>query len=286
MNIIRSEWPLIIFTTLAPLCAGAWVVAAALVFSEAHPQASALTTWPYGAVLCGLMILSIGLSTVHLGKPLGALRAFMRLGNSTVSNEVFTGALFASLAILYLVFSQSFAAGSEVWGILLALAAASAIMFVLFQCLAYRMRTVPTWNSIAFSVEGAFTALSSGVCVEGVLALMAFSAPFGVRLALVVVGVLGCIGMVIVVLMQGLVVSKAVALKRDREHLLTQWSELAALRVAALLAGTILWGWGMLSGWQMIVLAAAGAVLVIAGIAIGRYSFYSFGIGAGLPQPK
>ena len=98
MNSIRSEWPLLVFTTGAPLCAGAWVVACVLVLLDA-PQAGVLTMDACGVALCLLLAASLACSTLHLGKPVKALRAFRRLGNSTVSNEVFMGTLFAAFSM-------------------------------------------------------------------------------------------------------------------------------------------------------------------------------------------
>ncbi|MFR1640156.1 MAG: DmsC/YnfH family molybdoenzyme membrane anchor subunit [Eggerthellaceae bacterium] len=65
MSSIKSEWPLLVFTTCAPVCAGAWIVAAALTLFGASPQASALTG-PCGAALCALLVVSLACSTLHL----------------------------------------------------------------------------------------------------------------------------------------------------------------------------------------------------------------------------
>ena len=153
MRSVVSEWPLVVFTSVAPLCAGVWIIAALLALFDVFPGANTVTTGLTGVLLCLLLAASLACSTLHLGKPLKALRAFMRLGNSAVSNEVFMGTLFAVASCLYVVLAQSLVAEGDLWKIPLAFVAGCAGLFVLFQCLAYRMRTVPTWSSSSFSLS-------------------------------------------------------------------------------------------------------------------------------------
>lgn len=284
MSSIKSEWPLLVFTTCAPVCAGAWIVAAALTLFGASPQASALTTGPCGMALCALLIVSLACSTLHLGKPTKALRAFGRLGNSTVSNEVFMGSLFALSSVLYLLISPGLASASEIWKIPLALVAAFAALFVVFQCLAYRMRTVSTWNSVAFSVEFAVIALLGGVCLEGAIARLAVPLPFDVRLGLVAVGAACCAGMVFVVCAEGSVVARAALRRPDAEESLARWGACSVARVLALAVGFVAWGCGMLVNEPSVALACAGFAVVVVGIAIGRFAFYRFYLNVGLPR--
>lgn len=286
MNSIKSEWPLLVFTVCAPLCAGAWVVAAFLALFDVFPQAIVLTTGWYGVLLCALLVVALGCSTLHLGKPMRALRAFARLGNSTVSNEVFTGALFTLSLIVYLLVAQSLVASSEIGKILLAFVAAFAMLFVLFQCLAYRMRTVSTWNSFSFSVEFAGIALLGGVCVESVLACLAVSVPLDVRVGLVSVGVACCVGMVLVVHAQGAVVVCSISGRRDVQVALTRWNAFSGARLFAMVVGVIMWACGMLSNEPMLLLSALGAAVVLAGIVMGRCAFYYYYVNVGLPRAQ
>ena len=283
MGSIRSVWPLLIFTSCAPLCAGAWIVAAFLSLTDAFPQASMLVSGLHGVTLCVILVVALGCSTLHLGRPTKALRAFMRLGNSAVSNEVFMGTLFAVLMILYLVGSYVFAAARELWEILLVFVTVSAALFVVFQSLAYRMRTVLSWNSVAFSVEFAVIALMGGVCFEGV-ACLTLSAPFSVRLILVVVEAACCMVMMFVLCAQGTVVAKGISTHCGTQVVLEKWGSLAVVRSLALVAGSIVWGCGLLMGSLTIGLAVVGTVLVIFGIVAGRYAFYEFYGNVGLPR--
>ena len=44
MRSVVSEWPLVVFTSVAPLCAGAWIVTALLALFDVFPEVTLLTT--------------------------------------------------------------------------------------------------------------------------------------------------------------------------------------------------------------------------------------------------
>ncbi len=284
MRSVVSEWPLVVFTSVAPLCAGAWIVTALLALFDVFPEVTLLTTGFTGTFFCLLLAAALACSTLHLGKPTAALRAFMRLGNSAVSNEVFAGVLFVVACCLYVLVSQNLIAAGDMWKIPLAFVAGCAGLFVLFQCLAYRMRTVPTWHSPSFSVEFAVIALLGGVVAECVILCGGQLGDGTVRQGLVVAEVLCCAAAVFVVHAQGAVVAKNVRRRRDAHRLLEQWNVLGAVRVLAIVAGSTLWAFGMLGASASLTWAITGAALVMAAIVAGRYSFYRFYANVGLPQ--
>lgn len=284
MSSLKSEWPLVVFTTCASLSSGAWIVAAVLALSGAFPQASVLVTGLPAISLCVFLAAALAFSTLHLGKPLKALRAFTRLGNSTVSNEVFSGTLFVIVSALFVALSQSVPVFGELWGVLLFLVAALAVAFVAFQSLAYRMRTVATWNSGAFSVEFVVVALLGGLCLEGVIAGVFLLAPFGVRAVLVLLEFVCCVALALTVCAQGIVVAKSVAGRRDSTAVLKEWGTFAVARVATVATGSLLWAFGLLSQEPVVVWAVAGLAIVVVGIVLGRYSFYRSYVNVGLPR--
>ncbi len=288
MATLKSEWPLLVFTTLSPLCGGAWIVASVLTLSNSFSEARGLTSGVAGLLLCLLLFFSLACSTLHLGKPTKALRAFMRLGNSTVSNEVFMGTLFAACLAVYLILASHLNESLLVLNILLIFATLFATLFILFQSLAYRMQTVPTWNSAAFSLEFVLIALLGGICFEGIFIEVAFDVPFEVKLVLVVVEALSCIGMLVVIHAQTTVIMRAVInygkRRSDPKASLTTWYRLGTIRVVALVSGSILWSLGLLIPNLNTFLTIGGGALVFIGIAIGRYSFYRSYINVGLPQ--
>ena len=290
MNSVKSEWPLIVFTTGAPICAGAWIMLAALVLAGGDSCAISLTMGPSGVFLFALLAVSLACSTLHLGKPMRALRAFSRLGNSTVSNEVFIGALFAMLSFLYLAVAHGMGDVADLRNVLLVLVAAFAVLLVVFQCLAYRMRTVPTWNSFAFAIEFAVVALLGGAILVGVMAAISMSPSFGLRLALVVAAFLGCFAMLVVMIAQ----SSVMAYERDRlSPVLGRggfvlgrdgFASIGVARMSLIVAGTAMWGHALLMPSPSVPSAIAGGAMALLGIVLGRCMFYRAYCNVGLPR--
>lgn len=284
MRSVVSEWPLVVFTSVAPLCAGVWIVAAFLALFDVFPEANAMTMGVPGVVLCLLLAAALACSTLHLGKPLKALRAFMRLGNSAVSNEVFMGTLFVVASCFYVVLAQRLTAEGDLWKIPLAFVAGCAMLFVLFQCLAYRMRTVPTWSSPSFSVEFAIIALLGGVVTAGVALVASGVGDESVRVGLVIAEVLCCAAAVLAVHAQGTVAAKSLGARLSASRLLGEWGTLGVVRVLSIVVGSALWGFGMLGAGSSVWWTVLGMALVLVGIVAGRCSFYRFYANVGLPQ--
>lgn len=284
MRSVISEWPLVVFTSVAPLCAGVWIVSAFLALFDVLPGANAMTMGVPGMLLCLFLVAALACSTLHLGKPMKALRAFMRLGNSAVSNEVFMGALLAAASVLYVALAQRLVVEGDLWKIPLAFVAGCAALFVLFQCLAYRMRTVPTWGSPSFSIEFAIIALMGGIVAVGVALVAGGIGDGSVRTGLVVAEALCCVATVLAVHAQGMVTARSVKDHRNVSRVLERWNVLGIVRVLAIVAGSALWGFGMLGANVSVWWAVAGMALVCAGIVAGRCSFYRFYANVGLPQ--
>ncbi|MCP3957752.1 MAG: 4Fe-4S dicluster domain-containing protein [bacterium] len=88
---LRSEWPLVAFT----------LIAAALVAVHTASVAGALVIWP-PAFLAATAI-AMGLSTLHLGKPLRAWRAMLNVRRSWLSREIVLFSAFLGIAMLCLL---------------------------------------------------------------------------------------------------------------------------------------------------------------------------------------
>jgi len=97
---LRSEWTLAVFTVLMPALV-AWLGSGLL-----RPERA-----PAPLVFLGLAGLSLGVSTLHLGRPLHAWRALLNLRSSWLSREATLAGLFVGLAALWLL-TASAGAGS------------------------------------------------------------------------------------------------------------------------------------------------------------------------------
>ena len=95
----HAHWPLIGMLVLTQIAAGIFAVAAALAFSNAEVFAVAKT--PLAIVAFALLNLGLAVSVLHLGRPLGAWRAFLGLRTSWMSREILAFSIFAGAAATF-----------------------------------------------------------------------------------------------------------------------------------------------------------------------------------------
>ena len=102
---MHNEWSLIIFTLLAQLCVGSF-----LIFVVTNPgiikQTAELNIFRnYSFFILALLCLGIFISILHLGNPGNAVNAMNNLGSSWVSKEIFSLSLF-SLGLAAIILNQ------------------------------------------------------------------------------------------------------------------------------------------------------------------------------------
>ncbi len=95
----HAHWPLIAMLVLTQIAAGIFLSAATLAFGDAdvfsHAQA------PLAIVAFAILNLGLAVSVLHLGRPLGAWRAFLGLRTSWMSREIFAFSIFAGAAAAF-----------------------------------------------------------------------------------------------------------------------------------------------------------------------------------------
>jgi anaerobic dimethyl sulfoxide reductase subunit C (anchor subunit) len=166
-----KERSLIAFTLLAQTSVGAvWTlitVRAALVRQFGTPAADAALSAPT-IVSVPIMLAALIASLFHLGTPRNAWRALANLRSSWLSREIACAVAFAaSLALL---------AGLTVWGLspmareaLIWLTGLVGLALVLSMANAYRLRTIPAWDTELTLASFAMTALTLGGLTVGVV---------------------------------------------------------------------------------------------------------------------
>ena len=100
MNAGLHELPLVFFTVLAQSAVGAWLVFTFVLLGEKNDKSRA---YIHKAMFVILSILGLGFiaSVMHLGTPVRAFNSLNRVGESMLSNEIASGAVFFGLAGLY-----------------------------------------------------------------------------------------------------------------------------------------------------------------------------------------
>lgn len=207
MELAMSEMPLALFSTLAPIGAGAFLMLAVACFVGSFEEGVArridkLTIIPLAFVVVGFIC-----AFFHLTAPLNAFGVFSNVGSSPMSNEIVVGCIFTVVAIVcWLVLS--FAKPSDgLRKALLGVTAVLGLVFCVFVGLAYGMSTIPTWDTVVVplctlcygvlggsvlgfavlrqaGVEDMAKSLSSAVRVLAVAGAVASAVFFGVQMGM------------------------------------------------------------------------------------------------------
>jgi anaerobic dimethyl sulfoxide reductase subunit C (anchor subunit)/Tat-targeted selenate reductase subunit YnfH len=177
---VLSELPLAIFSTLAPLGAGAFVLLAVAFWmpdfdARQLRRIDGLSIIPLAVVLCGFIA-----AFFHLASPIHALGVFAGIGRSPLSNEILAGTGFLTLAGSYWLATLTGRLSLLVRRVWLLLVALAALTFAAFIGIAYAVPTIPSWDNpfspvavvghclLGGSVLGLFILKGAGVEVGGV----------------------------------------------------------------------------------------------------------------------
>jgi anaerobic dimethyl sulfoxide reductase subunit C (anchor subunit) len=175
-----KERSLVAFTILSQMAVGAfWTLGGAyfLVAREAGLNtAGAPPERPFLTVAV-LMVLALGASVLHLGTPLAAWRALGNAGSSWLSREVWSTALFTGASALFAGLLWFDRGTPVVRGVVFGVATLLGLALILSMSWAYRLRTLPAWNSWVTPASFLTTALLLGGLAAGVLGA-AFAEPW------------------------------------------------------------------------------------------------------------
>jgi len=144
-----AELPLAIFSTLASIGAGAFVVLAVAFLGstvsdspEKLKKIDRLTIIPLILIAAGFIA-----SVFHLASPLNFINAFNGLGRSPLTNQVTIGLILALLGGVYWIIAITGKLSLGLRKFLVSVIAVVAITFALFIGFAYMIPTIPVWNT-------------------------------------------------------------------------------------------------------------------------------------------
>ena len=282
---MMAELPLALFTTLAPIGAGAFIALAVAFFTtkfsdEQLKKIDRMTTIPVVVLVAGFIC-----AFFHLASPMHAFGVFAGLGASPLSNELLAGVVFAVLAIVYWIVAL---AGKLSEGARKGFAAVVAVMAVVFACFtgaAYMMETIASWNTpmvpvavLGFSLLGG---VSLGVLVLALSGALEDAAKGGFKMAAPVVLVVGLVLGIAGLLVQVMSVSGMGNALVDGADLVAaasapMWIGVVCTVVAAAAA------FMALRNSKSTALAVAAPVLAIVGVFAARLAFYAVQLSVGL----
>lgn len=285
METALNELPLAIFTTLAPLGAGAFVVLAAAVRSLKLDAEQLKAVDRFSLIPAGLVAVGFVASFFHLASPLHAVGVFAGIGHSPLSNEIAVGMVFFVAMAVYVILGMAGKLSASVRKPFALVVAALALVFAVFTGLAYMMPTIPSWDSPLVPLEMLGMALFGGTLVG--LAVLALAKVVDGRDAHMLKSLAFILGL------SGLIIA-AVALVGHVGVLEGLWSPAVAGATLAepvvpylLAAGAC----GVVAvaclgascfGKKVLVPALVGAVVALAGTFLVRFAFYAMQMSIGL----
>lgn len=282
---MMAELPLALFTTLAPIGAGAFIALAVAFFTtkfsdEQLKKIDRMTTIPVVVLVAGFIC-----AFFHLASPMHAFGVFAGLGASPLSNELLAGVVFAVLAIVYWIVALAGKLGEGARKGFAAVVAVMAIVFACFTGAAYMMETIASWNTpmvpvavLGFSLLGG---VSLGVLVLALSGALEDAAKGGFKMAALVLLVIGLVLGVAGLLVQVMSVS-------GMGNALVDGADLVAAASAPMWIGVVCMVVAAASAFMALrnskstALAAAAPVLAIVGVFAARLAFYAVQLSVGL----
>ena len=282
---MMAELPLALFTTLAPVGAGAFIALAVAFFTtkfsdEQLKKIDRMTTIPVVVLVAGFIC-----AFFHLASPMHAFGVFAGVGASPLSNELLAGVVFAVLAIVYWIVALAGKLGEGARKGFAAVVAVMAIVFACFTGAAYMMETIASWNTPMVPVAVLGFSLLGGICL-GVLVLalsgaLEDAAKGGFKMAVLAVLIVGLVLGVAGLLVQVMSVSGMGNALVDGADLVAaasapMWIGVVCMVVAAAAA------FMALRNTKSTALAAAAPVLAVVGVFAARLAFYAVQLSVGL----
>ena len=282
---MMAEMPLALFTTLAPIGAGAFIALAVAFFTtkfsdEQLKKIDRMTTIPVVVLVAGFIC-----AFFHLASPMHAFGVFAGLGASPLSSELLAGVVFAVLAIVYWIVALAGKLGEGARKGFAAVVAVMAVVFACFTGAAYMMETIASWNTpmvpvavLGFSLLGG---VSLGVLVLALSGALEDAAKGGFKMAAPVVLVVGLVLGIAGLLVQVMSVSGMGNALVDGADLVAaasapMWIGVVCMVVAAAAA------FMALRNSKSTALAVAAPVLAIVGVFAARLAFYAVQLSVGL----
>jgi formate dehydrogenase iron-sulfur subunit len=253
----RPHWPLVFMLVLTQLSVGAFGV---LWLLDMLRQGAGLTTAALASL--GLAGISLGASTLHLGRPIYAWRALKGLRTSWLSREVLTLSLFAGAAAAFAGMLLLDLPGRAAAGLFTLIAGLAGIAS---SARIYIVRARPAWFSSYTVVEFYSTALFLGPLFVQALD---GHVPVWVRMT----GAVGAAVQLIAQLLKFFWLSRSEAFELRASSLLLsgRLQNLFLTRLGIFVVAGVVLPLVATSGWMM----TAAFLLALAGEWLGRYLFF------------
>ena len=280
METAFAELPLAVFTTLAPVAAGAFVAWAVALCTDSVAEGAGqkrferMTILPFLVACAGFVA-----SALHTANPAHGFDAIAGLGRSPLTNEIAAGGLFMVVALVYVIAVYA----GKLEGKRKALALVTGVLglvFALFVGGAYLVPTIPSWNTALLPIEILGFALTGGAALLGLMQTLSVkdAAPSKALAGLSIAG--GAIAVVASAAHLGLVAGMGNAVSSGAALVATA-APYAIAGLVLIAASAVVSARGFAKGMTA---GAAGAAVAcaVAGVFLMRLSFYALYLSVGV----
>jgi anaerobic dimethyl sulfoxide reductase subunit C (anchor subunit) len=168
MNV--TEWALVVFTTLAQMSVGSFLVLGFVHFFAARKysveEADRLSDRAL-LVIGPVLVLGLLASLLHLGDPFNAFRAVVNVSDSWLSREILFGVIFAVLGGVFALMQWRKIGTATIRNLIAFLAALVGLALVFSMSHVYMLPTQPAWNTVATPILFFATTLLLGSLAIG-----------------------------------------------------------------------------------------------------------------------
>lgn len=175
---ITREWALVVFTILAQMSVGSFVILGVTHFFASRktgPEEADRFSDRALLAIGPAMLLGLIASLLHLGNVLNAFRAVTNLGTSWLSREVLFGVLFAVVGAVFALLQWRKIGGIGLRNAVAWIAAILGLALVFSMSQVYMLPTQPVWNTLATPISFFTTTLLLGSLALGVAFVMNYA---------------------------------------------------------------------------------------------------------------
>lgn len=275
MNAGLHELPLVFFTLLAQSAVGAWLVFTFVLLNTKNEKSR---NYIHKVMFVILAFLGLGFiaSVAHLGSPMRAFNSLHRVGESMMSNEILSGAIFFALAGFYWLIALTGkmpTALGNLWRIMTALAG---IIFMYMMNQVYHIATVPTWNTALTSWSFYLSVALGGLALAYALLIPNTQAEYSLSFVPNLFA-LALLFAAIVAVYQGFHLQHIHSAIQNATDLAPNYAVMNAIRLCLLAISTYL-----LFRTKNTALLASAVVLTLVAEGIGRVLFYGLHMTLGM----
>ena len=279
-----SQLALLVFTTLSPSAACAFVIVGATVVLSKRGEGERIRLARFLIIPTAISLVGLIVSTSHLGKPSNSLFVLTGIGRSPLSNEVAAAVVFACMAWLFCMLSFTRSAAKGPFWAFLGFTCVAAVAHIWFTASAYKIVTIVTWYT-PYTLANQFLQAIAGGCLLAILTFVSAGwrkdkRRFAVLLVVALVAVLASAAIQLVLM--GQMETLASALVTAAEYV-PYYPMLVGVSLAlCLLAVAVELVSVLKQPLPGLPCAVGSTVLMLAGIAVARFGFYCTHLTAGI----